>query len=206
VGIFASALGLAASFAFDLPTGATMVCTFGAALAVAGAVRPFLQGGARGAMQGAATAARWALALVLVASALQLMIAPRAEQPLLNALEYAMPALRSAYLNSTEAGVYDDARDYAERYTREADQLNVSETRSRAEGEALDDFAVQRISSFLKSYGEMRKGEEFVMNEVRGRARERVRWVLGAVLLIAGIAIAPGVVTRCFSFYRIHGM
>jgi zinc/manganese transport system permease protein len=206
VGIFASALGLAASFAFDLPTGATMVCTFGAALAVAGAIRPFLRGGARGAMQGAATAARWALALVLVASALQLMIAPRAEQPLLNALEYAMPALRSAYLNSTEAGVYDDARDYAERYTREADQLNVSEARSRAEGEALDDFAVQRISSFLKSYGEMRKGEEFVMNEVRGRARERVRWALGAVLLVAGIAIAPGVVTRCFSFYRIHGM
>ena len=30
------------------------------------------------------------------------------------------------------------------------------------EGEALDDFTVARISSFLKSYGEMRKGEQFV--------------------------------------------
>ena len=35
-GTLASAAGLGLSFAFDLPTGATMVCTFGAALAVAG--------------------------------------------------------------------------------------------------------------------------------------------------------------------------
>ena len=35
-GIATSAAGLAASFAFDLPTGAAMVCAFGGALAVAG--------------------------------------------------------------------------------------------------------------------------------------------------------------------------
>jgi zinc/manganese transport system permease protein len=35
----------------------------------------------------------------------------------------------------------------------------------------------------------MRKGEEFVMAEVRGRARERVRWPLGAAMLIAGVAL-----------------
>ena len=39
-GTLASAAGLGLSFAFDLPTGATMVCTFGAALAVAGIALP----------------------------------------------------------------------------------------------------------------------------------------------------------------------
>jgi hypothetical protein len=42
--------------------------------------------------------------------------------------------------------------------------------RKRTEGEALDDASVGRISSFLKPNGEMRKGEQFVMGEVRERA------------------------------------
>ena len=58
-------------------------------------------------------------------------------------------------------------------------------------GLELDDFAVARISSFLKSYGEMRKGEQFVMNEVRMRARERVRWIGSLVLLACAVLIAP---------------
>src|SRR5262249_30075379 len=44
VGTFVSAAGLAASFIFDLPTGAAMVCAFGAALALAGMLYPFLRG------------------------------------------------------------------------------------------------------------------------------------------------------------------
>ena len=43
-GIVTSAAGLAASFAFDLPTGAAMVCAFGASLALAGLLYPFLRG------------------------------------------------------------------------------------------------------------------------------------------------------------------
>ena len=61
----------------------------------------------------------------------------------------------------------------------QAEQLNETERRNRTEGQSLDDFTVARISSFLKSYGEMRKGEQFVMGEVRMRARERIRWARG---------------------------
>src|SRR6202162_1674450 len=43
-GTLTSAVGLVASFAFDLPTGATMVCTFGAGLVLAGLAYPFLRG------------------------------------------------------------------------------------------------------------------------------------------------------------------
>jgi zinc/manganese transport system permease protein len=51
---------------------------------------------------------------------------------------------------------------------------------------------VQRISSFLKSYGEMRRGEEFVMHEVRSRARERVRWMVGAGMVVLALLLMPG--------------
>src|SRR5258708_10329201 len=48
-------------------------------------------------------------------------------------------------------------------------------------------FRSQRISSFLKSYGEMRKGEQFVMGEVRARARERIRWSVSLGLLAVAL-------------------
>src|SRR2546429_762728 len=88
--------------------------------------------------------------------------------------------------------VYAEARQYAQRYQLAAERLNEREARSRAQDAALDDEMVARISSFLKSYGEMRRGEEFVMHEVRVRARERVRWIAGGAMLALAFAIAPG--------------
>ena len=120
------------------------------------------------------------------------MLAPRADQPLLDAAEYAVPLLRALYFTTGETQVYAEARQYAQRYQLEAERLNERETRSRAQDAALDDDMVARISSFLKSYGEMRRGEEFVMHEVRVRARERVRWIAGAGILALAFIIAPG--------------
>jgi zinc/manganese transport system permease protein len=65
------------------------------------------------------------------------------------------------------------------------------ESRHRSQGDPIDDVTVRRISSFLKSYGEMRKGEQFVMDEVRARARERVRWGAGLSLLALALLLAP---------------
>jgi zinc/manganese transport system permease protein len=191
-GTITSAMGLAASFGFDLPTGASMVCAFGGALAIAGLLYPFLRGDARVAMQRAVVASRWCLALVLAGSALLLIVAPRADQPLLDAAEHVLPGLRAGYLSRAELATYQDARTYAERHRVEAERLSAVETRSRSQGAALDDYTVQRISSFLKSYGEMRRGEEFVMHEVRARARERIRWIAGAAFLVCAFLMAPG--------------
>jgi zinc/manganese transport system permease protein len=190
-GTLTSAAGLAASFALDLPTGAAMVCSFGAALAVAGMLYPFLRGDRRRALQVATTTARWSVAAILGGSALQLAAAPRADQPLIDLAEYAVPALRHLYFTPAEEATFVDAGAYAERYLIEAERLNELEQRKRTEGEALDEFAVGRISSFLKSYGEMRKGEQFVMGEVRARARERVRWSLSFGLLALALMFAP---------------
>ena len=110
--------------------------------------------------------------------------------------EFAAPPLRALYFTSAEAATHDDARRYAERYRAEAERLIAAETRSRAQGEALSDEIVARMSSFLKSYGEMRRGEEFVMREVRSRARERARWIAGPAMLALALLIAPGVLAR----------
>jgi zinc/manganese transport system permease protein len=191
-GTVTSALGLAASFVLDLPTGATMVCMFGASLALAGLLYPFLRGEKGVALQRAVAGLRWSAAGLLVGSALLLLLAPRADQPLLDAAEYAAPSLRTVYFNATEAGTYEDARRYAERYGAEAERMNELETRSRGQGEVLSDEMVARMSSFVRSYGEMRRGEEFVMREVRSRARERLRWIIGPAMLVLGLLIAPG--------------
>src|SRR5437762_1922952 len=62
-GTLTSAAGLAASFAFDWPTGAAMVCAFGAALALAGLVYPFIRGDRLAALRIAILAARWSAAV-----------------------------------------------------------------------------------------------------------------------------------------------
>jgi zinc/manganese transport system permease protein len=190
-GIVTSAAGLAASFAFDLPTGAAMVCAFGASLALAGLLYPFLHWDRRTTAHAAIAAARLCVAAILAASALQLAAAPRADQPLMDFAEYLVPSLRTLYFSATEQATFADAGAYAERYRAEAEELNDREKRNRTEGEALDDFGVARISSFLKSYGEMRKGEQFVMGEVRARARERVRWIAGLGLCALALLLAP---------------
>jgi zinc/manganese transport system permease protein len=191
-GVVTSAAGLALSFTLDLPTGATMVCAFGAALAIAGALYPVLCGDARLMARRAGLALRGCSTIVLAGSALWLIAAPGADQPLLDAAEYLLPGLRAGYLSRVELATYQDARAYAERHRVEAERLNAVETSSRSQGKALDDDTVQRISSFLKSYGEMRRGEEFVMHEVRSRARERVRWRLSAGMVALALLLMPG--------------
>jgi zinc/manganese transport system permease protein len=191
-GVVTSAAGLALSFTLDLPTGATMVCAFGAALAIAGVLYPVLCGDASFMARRAGMALRGCSAMVLAGSALWLIAAPRADQPLLDAAEYVLPGLRAGYLSRVELATYQDARAYAERHRVEAERLNAVETSSRSQGKALDDDTVQRISSFLKSYGEMRRGEEFVMHEVRSRARDRVRWPLGAGMIALALLLMPG--------------
>jgi zinc/manganese transport system permease protein len=190
-GILTSAAGFAASFAFDLPTGAAIVCAFGAALALAGLVYPFVRGNRVVALKVTVHAVRWAVAAVIAGSAIQLAVAPRADQPLIDMLERAVPSLRHLYFTRAEAAAYQDADEYAERHRLAAEQLIEQERRSRTEGEALDQTAVQRMSSFLKSYAEMRKGEQFVMDEIRARARERVRWIGSLCMLVAALLLAP---------------
>ena len=190
VGTLASLTGLITSYAWDLPTGSAMVCVFGAALALAGLLWPVVRGG-RDRLAQVLSVVRAGVSALFVLSGTWLIIAPRADQPLIDSFEYAVPGLRTVYMDAGELGVYHDADLYAQRYRHEAERLNEKEAKNRWQGEALSDTEVRRISSFLQSYSEMRKGEEFVKREVRSRARERTRWIAGPALIVLGLLCVP---------------
>jgi zinc/manganese transport system permease protein len=173
--------GLALSYAFDLSTGATLVCSFGIALALAGLSRIIAR---------AIVAIRWIAACILAASAAWIVVMPRADQPLLDAAERALPQLRETYMDAKSLAIAVDAENYANRYREAAAQLRAKESERRWKGETLDEAEVRRIASFLKSYNEMVGGETYVVREVRSRAREARRAAIGAVLLLAAIAVA----------------
>lgn len=192
-GLVASLAGLATSYLLDLPTGATMVCSFGLALAIVGLARS---------LRSASGPGRWlrtgriALAWMLVIAAAWIAWFPRADHPLLDSLEAVVPSVRATYLTAQEQSMLSEAEHYADRYRRQAEALNAVEVRSRAEGQAIDDEKVRQISGFLRSYTEMRLGETFVQREVRSRARTRNRWWLAAAMLVGALLVAPGLVAR----------
>jgi zinc/manganese transport system permease protein len=201
VGTIASLAGLVASYAFDLPTGAAMVCAFGLALALAVLAKPAIEGN-RWAVARGIMVVRTLASVVLGISGLWLLAAPRADQPVLDGLERAFPILRPAYMTDSEQAAFLDADAHAERYRREAQRLSELERRSRSDGAALEDVQVMRISSMLKTYNEMRKGEEFVKREVRSRARQRARWMIAALALLASFLLAPERVRRAGRIIR----
>ncbi|MFM9885532.1 MAG: metal ABC transporter permease [Burkholderiales bacterium] len=186
-GILASLVGLAVSYVWDLPTGATMICSFGCALAIVGTVRRFRSGWRW------IVTLRWAVATVLAISSAWSVMFPRADHSFLDAIESFAPSVRATYLSAQERVMIDEATRNAERYRRLAEELNEREVRSRAEGAAINDDEVRRISGFLRSYNEMHIGEKFVQREVRARARTRNRWWIAAAMGGAALLIVPSV-------------
>ena len=190
-GVCASALGLALSYQANLPTGAAMVCVFGAALAVAAALKPLLFNNATHRKQLLRRIghllAQTSLAIIFI-SALWLVAKPRADHPLLDTLEYLAPPLRQAFLTKNEQELNRLSSHGEIKAQQEALRLAGKERDSRWQGRALSDEEVRRISSFTQSFLEMKKGEQVVQREMRDHARERQRWVIGIPALLLCLA------------------
>lgn len=189
-GAASAAIGLAVSYAGDFSTGATLVCTYGASLALAGIAHGLRLPQARGArLVVVLRTARWLIAALLAASGLWIMITPRADQPVLDALESAFPAVRAAYMDEKSRATVEDASRSVERYRGDAEKVRASEAERRWKGESLSEEDVRRTASYLQSYNEMMKGETFVMREVRDHAREANRWSIGAIFLVIAASL-----------------
>ena len=183
-------VGLAVSYLGDYATGATLVCTYGFALAIAAVAQALRMPQEKGAMSHVALRfARWLVAALLAASGIGVAIWPRADQPLLDAMERAFPAIRSAYMDGKAQAIALEAAGFSERYRDDAAKLRAHEEERRWKGEPLDEVEVRRIGSFLKSYNEMIRGEEFVMREVRSRAREQNRWWISGILVLLALSL-----------------
>ncbi len=192
LGLLASLAGLSASYAWDLPTGATVVTTFGVLLALVAlglSARSVLRDlRARGprALTGVGTAAA---ALIGVAGLL-LLLFPRMDHHWLNWLEEAVPSVQTAFLAPAERATYRDSRDVIRRDQAELQRLRLLQQQVQWGVEAMPAEQQERLRQFLASRGEIAAGDQIVLKALRGKAREAQRFALGLPLLVAGAAAA----------------
>ena len=187
-----SAAGLLASYRWDLPTGATVVAAFGAALAVTAAARG---GGAVAAAvrtEGVAALAPGAIVLAALAALAGALLAvfPAMDHPWLDAVERVAPSLQEAFLTPSERRVRRDSVEavaHGERQLRAARALQQDvEWGART----LDAADRERLRQFLAGRSEIAAGDRMVLGTLRGKARERQRYWLGLPLATVGLGAA----------------
>jgi hypothetical protein len=76
-------------------------------------------------------------------------------------------------------------------YRKRVEDLNRQENESRWKGDQLTEEQLQKVSSFLKIYNEMIRGENYVLREVVGRAKERNRFYIAAVFFLLSGLLLP---------------
>jgi zinc/manganese transport system permease protein len=195
VGILASAIGLAGSLVLDLPTGATMVTTFALVLVPAGLAKALLFVPAEQARRNRTTAVRAAVVLLLAiifVSCCWLIANPQADQPLLAMFEHATGLDPARFLKASDRATYESAARDTMRFETEVERLNTRERVARYDGSPLADDEVRHVGSYQRTFNEMAQGERFVQQVLRGRARERERWLVGlpfALLSLLGLGI-----------------
>ena len=185
-GALVSAAGLLASFAWDLPTGATVVAAFGALMAAVAAglgLRALIRG-ELDALRGTGLAVCAAMAL---AGAL-LVAVPQMDHHWLNWLEDGMPAVELVFLTRSERETWHDSAEGLAHGLSELRRLKTLQEDVRWGRAKLDEEHERRLRQFLASRGEITAGDRFVLATLRGRARERQRVWLGLPLFLLGTA------------------
>jgi zinc/manganese transport system permease protein len=198
VGAVVSTLGLWASFAWDLPTGAAVVATFGGAMAAV-ACALGLRALARSvrergweAFRGVAIVASAAVGL----AGLLLAAFPRMDHHWLNWLGDAVPAAELVFLTPGERQAWRDSREALERGMTELRRLKMLEVDIQWGRAKIAPEQQERLRQFLASRGEITAGDRFVLKTLRSRARERQRVWLGLPLLALGTAGAFALTRR----------
>jgi zinc/manganese transport system permease protein len=195
VGIAASAAGLAGSYVLDVPTGAAMVTACALFLVLAGVAKAliFVRADQRRAHLRHTARAVLALALVFtLASGLWLIINPAADQPLAAVFESVTGLGPERFLSASEREIYESAARDRVRFQGEVDRLDARERAARSQGTPLSEEEIRRIASYQQSFNEMTRGERFVQDVLRAKARMRERWFVGlpaTVISLVGLGL-----------------
>jgi zinc/manganese transport system permease protein len=190
LGAVVSALGLWASFAWDLPTGAAVVATFGALMAVVASALS-LRALARRVRERGWEALRDVAIVVCAAvglAGLLLAAFPGMDHHWINWTEDAAPLVELVFLTPAEREAWRDSREALARGTAELRRLKTLEVDVRWGRATLTQEHQERLRQFLASRGEITAGDRFVLKTLRGRARARQRFWLGLPLLALGAA------------------
>ena len=206
-GITAAAAGLAGAYVLDLPTGAAMVTAFTFFLVLGGAVKALAFVGARERRRNLHFAAAAVLAVTLtltLASSVWLMVNPTADQPLAALFERTTGIGPAHFLSASDRAIYDSATRDMARFQSEAEQLDAREKAARFQGEPLSDEEIRRIASYQQSFNEMARGERFVQEVLRGKARARELWWVGLPAAIVAL-LGLGWLARPYWRQHLHG-
>lgn len=196
LGFIVSILGLIASAAWDLPTGATVVTTFGVVMAAIAACLG-LQHVIR------ATRARGLIALkgvgiasfaVIGLAGLFLVIFPQMDHHWLNWLERTMPRLQLAFLTSEERETYWDTQEAVQRGLSEIQQLRAVQQEVQWGTKEMSEEKQERLRQYLAGRGEIAAGDQMVLGHLQSEARKRQRFWLGIPLLGIGVFGASALV------------
>jgi zinc/manganese transport system permease protein len=192
VGALVSAAGLWASFAWDLPTGAAVVTSFGALMALValglGARRLAQRVRAQGV--GALRGVGALLALAVAAAGLLLLLFPGMDHPWLDWLEAAAPPVRLAFLTPGERAVHRDSREAMARGAAELARLRALQQDVQWGTRAMPAEQQERLRQFLAGRAEIVAGDRMVLATLRSHARARQRVWFGLPLLLGGAATA----------------
>lgn len=190
LGFAVSVLGLIASAAWDLPTGAAVVTTFGLAAALVAAalgtkslIRAIRSQGRRALASVAITASS-----LLAAAGLSLLLFPHMDHHWLNWLEAAAPSVRLVFLDADERENYRQEYESVQRGLAEMRELRMKQEDARWGKVEMSDDMQERLRQYLAGRSEMTAGEQMALNYLRDRARERQRFWLGVPLLGIGAA------------------
>ncbi|HEX2261579.1 MAG TPA: metal ABC transporter permease [Candidatus Binatia bacterium] len=189
LGFVVSVLGLVASAVWDLPTGATVVTTFGVFMAAVAACLG-LQTLIRGTRAKGLIALNGAGITILVAMGLAglfLVIFPRMDHHWLNWLEKAVPSVQLAFLSSDERETYEDSQKAVQRGLSEIEQLRALQQEVQWGTRKMPEEKQERLRQYLASRSEITAGDQIVLNHLRSQARERQRFWLGIPLLGIGV-------------------
>jgi zinc/manganese transport system permease protein len=173
-----TAVGLYASWTWDLPTGPAIVTAFGVAIALVA-----LGFAARKLTARKATMLICAAAVVV---GLPLVTFPQMDQPWLDALEEVAPAIQTAFLTSGERMTRAEVLASIERARAELRRLRALEQDVRWGKTAMELEQVERLRQYLAGRGEISAGDQLVLKALRSKARDRQRFMLGLPLLLAG--------------------
>ncbi len=188
LGFVASILGLVASYAWDLPTGATVVTTFGALLAAVG-VGLGVRGLVRNVRRRGLSALRGvgvALFALLGLSGFLLLLFPQMDHHWLNWLEEAAPTVQLSFLTPYERETYWESQEAIRRGLDELKRLRTMQQEVQWGMRQMPAQQQERLRQFLAGRGEITAGDRMVLRTLRGRARERQRYWLGLPLLLIG--------------------
>ena len=198
-GALVSATGLAAAYRWDLPTGASVVTTFGALAALtalalgAGAIWRGVRAQGWRALRGMALVASAAVAL----AGLLLLAFPAMDHLWLDLLEAGLPRVRTFFLTARERETDTESRAAVARADAELERLRTLQQDVQWGTRGMPPEMQERLRQFLAGRGEIAAGDRMVLATLRARARARQRVWLGLPLFLGGAALTAAGLRRC---------